>query len=256
MKRYEKVPCAFLTPRMPMIIRVDGKAFHTYTRGMEKPWDLGMRDAMTATAQALVQEISGAKLAYIQSDEISILATDYDALGTQAWFDKNVQKIVSVSASIATMAFNRAYANSSTRHGRALFDARCFVLPQEEVCNYFLWRQQDASRNSISGLAQANFSHKQLHGVNTGGMQDMLMLEKNINWNDCEVWQKRGWCVRRVTELYEPEPKDRAKVLAGKVSIVAAVAYQRTEVRPDWDIPIFSKDRDYINQHVVLHATD
>lgn len=194
MKAYESASRISLTPRLPMIIRVDGKAFHTYTRGMDAPWDLSMRSAMTAAAMALVDEIQGASFAYIQSDEISVLSIDYRKFSSCAWFDKAVQKVVSVSASIATAAFNA----DINRPGKpALFDSRAFVLPREEVCNYFVWRQQDATRNSISGLAQRHFSHRELRDVNTDKMQDLLMTKHAINWNDCEAWQKRGWTVRR-----------------------------------------------------------
>jgi tRNA(His) guanylyltransferase len=197
-----------------MIVRVDGKAFHSYCRHADKPWDLGIVGAMKAVASALSKE-QGAKLAYVQSDEVSVLFTDYDSLTTDAWFDKNLQKLVSVSASIATRAFNLNAHNPT-----AIFDARAFVLPKEEVCNYFIWRQQDAVRNSIQSLAQANFSHKSLQNLSGPQLQEKLWQEKGINWNDCEVWQKRGLCV-----------------VKGEV---------------DSSPPTFTEDRNYIEQHVYL----
>lgn len=179
----------------PVIIRIDGKAFHTFTRGFAKPFDKFFMTAMQETAKHLCKEIVGCKLAYFQSDEISLLLTDYDTISTQPWFENNLQKLVSVSASIATLAFNRAFASLtrdlsdkyayhavtmknlwgerdeknfnaySTAYSRgATFDARAFILPKEEVCNYFIWRQQDATRNSILAVAQSVLSHKEMQG--------------------------------------------------------------------------------------------
>lgn len=239
MKEYEAVPRIKLTRRMPMIIRVDGKAFHTYTRGFDKPWDDKLVRAMNYAAQALMDQVQGAKLAYVQSDEISILATDYDKLLSAAWFDKNVQKMCSVAASVATAAFNAHMACYDGGAKTAHFDARCFALPQAEVCNYFIWRQQDATRNSIMGLAQKYFSHKQLHGVNTGQAQEKLFQEHGINWNDCETWQKRGWCViRKRVEMTIEE--------AQSLGTNDPEAFFRNVIESDWDIPIFTQDREYV----------
>lgn len=241
MKGYEQSARLYLPKRMPMIIRVDGKAFHTFTRGFDKPWDESLKDSMTAAGVALVEQIQGAKLAYIQSDEISVLVTDYDSLEFEPWFGKAIQKICSVSASISTMAFNRNLTQYYLDDGEeqiadACFDSRCFVIPKEDVNNYFIWRQQDAVRNSIQGLGQANFSHKELHRKNTSMIQDMLFKQRNINWNDCEVWQKRGWCVVR---------NKREVEIRGEM-------VQRSFVEPEWNIPEFSKDREYIERNVFL----
>lgn len=260
MKGYESVSRVYLTRRMPLIIRVDGRAFHTYTRQFkphqEGPWSTHMRDAMTQAARWLVGDISGAKLAYVQSDEISILVTDYDKLTSQPWFDKNLQKVCSVSASIATAGFNEHLSAYGFVTKPAMFDSRCFVLPREEACNYFIWRQQDATRNSISMLAQAHFSHKQLHQKSTGVMQEMLFSEKGINWNDCEIWQKRGWCITRETvtrtvteEMLDAEGNPPPGSALGE-------EFTRTLMEPDWEIPIFSKDRDYVDRHVSVDGDD
>jgi tRNA(His) guanylyltransferase len=190
---YEARAQTQLPRRTHTIIRIDGKAFHTYTRGLDKPYDKRLMDDMTETAWHLCQEIQGARVGYTQSDEISILLTDFATRQTQAWFDGNVQKIVSIASSIAT-----AYFSSLRPAGQklAFFDARVFTIPQDiEVVNYFLWRQRDATRNSISMLAQAHFSHKQLHGLSTGQMQELLWSEKGINWNDEYPRFKRGTIV-------------------------------------------------------------
>lgn len=218
-KGYENISRFYLTKRTPLIIRLDGKAFHTLTRGLEKPWDRDFTNAMLYTMQMLCEQVENVKLAYWQSDEISLLLTDYDRLETEAWFSRNLQKMVSVSASIATHAFNDNFSHP-TKVG--YFDSRAFTIPKEEVCNYFIFRQNDASRNSVQGLGQANFSHKSLHGLNNSQVQDKLMLEKGINWNDTPTIFKRGACCLR---------KDKKWVA-------------------DYEIPIFTKDRDYIERLV------
>lgn len=195
---YENISRSFLPRRMPMIIRVDGKAFHTLTANMKRPWDDGMIDSMAYTAKYLCENIQNAKLAYVQSDEISILLTDYDRFATEAWFDRNLQKMVSVSSALATLAFNKAIVKHYPDKS-GVFDSRAFVIPKEEVCNYFIWRQNDASRNSVQMLARVHFSHKQLDNLNNSQIQDKLMLEKEINWNDVPTHKKRGACVRRVS---------------------------------------------------------
>ncbi|QDP42940.1 tRNA-His guanylyltransferase [Bacillus phage vB_BmeM-Goe8] len=232
MKGYENSYRTKLPKRMPVIIRIDGKAFSSYTKGMVKPFDEDLTAVMWETCIYLLQNIAGAKLAYTQSDEISILVTNYDKLTTESWFDNNLQKIVSVSASMATAKFNEAIKQYYPEKGLALFDSRAYVLPRDEVNNYFLWRQQDATKNSVSMVAQANFSHQSLQGLNGSKMQDKLMLEKGINWNDLPTWQKRGACV--IKECYY-----KGEAL-------------RTRWVPDMETPIFSKDRDYIDELVYL----
>lgn len=233
MKGYENAYRIKLPKRMPIIIRIDGKAFHSYTRGMKKPFDNDLTEAMWETCKFLTANVMGCKLAYHQSDEISLLLTNYDKLTTESWFDNNLQKIASISASLATAKFNEIMREKYPEKQLAFFDARAYVLPQDEVCNYFLWRQQDATKNSISMVAQANFPHKQLQGLNGKQMQDKLMLEKGINWNDIPTWQKRGACI---TKQY---------YMKGEA--------QRSRWDVDLEIPIFSQDRDYINQYVYLN---
>ena len=176
---YENRTKYYLPRRTYTIIRIDGKAFHTYTRGLERPFDLKLISDMDETAAFLCKNIQGAKLAFVQSDEISILLTDFETINIDAWFDGNIQKIVSVSASIATAKF------SELRPGKiAMFDSRVFSIPSKtEVMNYFIWRQQDTVRNSISSVAQYLYSPKELHGKNTDQMQE-LCFQKGINWNN------------------------------------------------------------------------
>lgn len=210
-ENYENRAKTKLLRRTPVIIRLDGKAFHTFTRGFDKPFDDILIEAMQQTMLTLCKEIQGCVLGYTQSDEITLVLTDYKKLETSAWFDYDVQKICSVSASIATLAFNRSFAKQCALYAPshstdinnahinsiykgALFDSRCFNIPKEEVTNCILWRQKDATRNSINAVAQANFSHKELQGLNVNQVQDKLFKERNINWNDFPTYLKRGSC--------------------------------------------------------------
>lgn len=232
MKGYENTYRLGLPKRLPIIVRIDGTHFHSYTRGMSKPFDTELTEAFWETCKYLAQSVMGCKVAYHQSDEISLLLTNYDKLTTESWFNNNLQKIVSVSASMATAKFNEIMREKYPNSSLATFDSRAWVLPHDEVCNYFLWRQQDATKNSVSMVAQANFPHKQLQGLNGGQMQDKLMLEKGINWNDIPTWQKRGVCIKK--EYYKKGESIRSK----------------------WDVdletPVFSQDRNYIEQFVYL----
>lgn len=236
MKNYEGVPRSRLVPKTPVIMRLDGRAFHTFTKGMKRPVDLRMQRCMVETAAFLCKEISGAAIAYTQSDEISILLVDYKNVQTQGWFDYEVQKMASVAAAMATVKFYETYLlefgldNPHLARNLPTFDCRVWNLPKHEVVNYFIWRQQDCTRNSISMLAQANFSHKQLQNQSQEKMQDMLVLEKGINWNDCPVAQKRGICVRKF--IYQ--------------HFGGAEITTRSKWEADMDIPIFTQDRNYI----------
>jgi len=182
---YEDRQRFYLTRRTPVIMRLDGKAFHTVTKKAEKPYDGTIINVMQATALKLLQEIQGAKCAYVQSDEISILITDFDALQTEAWFDYNLNKMVSISSAIASVEFSKLFGKS------VYFDSRVFNIPKEEVTNYFRWRYLDWVRNSIQMLAQSLYSQKQLHGKNTSILQDMCM-DKGINWSKLDPIYKNG----------------------------------------------------------------
>jgi tRNA(His) guanylyltransferase len=197
MKAHEAVTRQILPARCWTIIRVDGRSFHQYLRGSERPFDEAFMADMDAVAEALCTEMAGAVFAYTQSDEISVLLTDFGSAGTQPWFGGVLAKQVSIAASLATAVLNERRPGK-----RALFDARVFTLADPtEVANYFLWRQRDAVRNSISMAAQSKFSHRQLHGVNTGAMQELLWSEHGINWDHYPAGCKRGRVtVRRAGE--------------------------------------------------------
>lgn len=196
---YEKRTRTFLPRRTYTIIRVDGKAFHTYTKGLDRPFDEKFIDDMNNTAEYMCQNIQGAKFAFVQSDEISILVEDFRTLNTDAWFDGNVQKIASVSASLATAMFNKLRPEIEKL---ATFDSRVFTIPSKvEVENYFIWRQQDTIRNSISSLAQSLYSSKELHGKNVSDMQEMC-FQKGKNWNDLDTGMKNGRLIIKVEYKY------------------------------------------------------
>lgn len=238
---YESRSRTYLTRRTPVIMRLDGKAFHTYTKGLNKPFDTGLIEDMQNTAIYLCSQIQGAKCAYVQSDEISILLTDYDNLNTDAWFDYQVQKMVSISASLATGIFNQlrfirqlskedVFYNSIDTCSKnvnyiintdrlANFDSRVFNIPKEEVANYFLARQNDAVKNSISMLAQSLYSHKELDRKHSGDLQEMC-FQKGHNWNDLPFEQKRGGFIvkntyinNRLGEILESEGTTQYKLI-------------------------------------------
>lgn len=195
MKRYEDISRGKVIWSLPIILRLDGKAFHSFTRGMDRPYDKFLANTMKKTTGYLMGEVSG-HFAYTQSDEISILiyAVNYDS---QVWFDGNRDKIISVSAAMCSVYFNKEF-QSQCPNKSAVFDCRAFALPNwDEVKNYFLWRELDAVRNSIQALAQSQFSHSRLQGLNCNQLQEILHQEKGINWNDCPVEQKRGIYLRK-----------------------------------------------------------
>lgn len=261
-----------LLRRTPVIIRIDGKAFHSFTRGFNRPFDRVLSNAMDRTMKSLCSSIQGCVFGYTQSDEITIVMHDYESLNSCAWFDNEVQKICSIAASMATSYFNRAFADEfekfqklvfklannfngtseilkaeyciddytkavklretySKKLHTAMFDARCFNIPIAEVTNCVLWRQQDATRNSIEMAGRYYFSHSELYKKNSSNIQDMLMEKFGVNWNDYPVRYKRGCaCYKR---------------LVGEKSL------GKSEWYVDYDMPIISKDRNYIEQYIL-----
>ena len=223
MKRYEGVTKNFLMARTPAIIRIDGKAFHTWTKGLDQPFDEVFYACMANTAKELVNRIQCATIAYGQSDEISILLKDYATNETEQWFSGNVQKIASVSASIATAVFNSTAVKLGIDRGKlALFDARVFTLPQHEVTNYFIWRQKDFRRNSIQAVGQYYLGHKNMQGLNSQNVLDALTeLDVPIDWYyDYDSPYRRGY------------------------------SYQRGADSVNFNIPEFNQLRDFIEVHL------
>ena len=273
---YEQIPKIRLMRRTPVIVRVDGKAFHTFTKGFVKPFDEVLMKSMQETAKSLCENVMNCRLAYVQSDEISLLLIDYESVGSQAFFDYEIQKICSITASAATLAFNSAFrknaeacaeqmsskeADPNPADGRfsiptdsesrrkyeavlrraaekgAMFDSRAFNVPKEEAANYFYWRQLDAARNSVQMVGHANFTQKELHGKSCSDIQDMLHERRGINWNDFPAYQKRGACCVRTEK---------------KVSFEG-----REIVRHEWtidrEIPMFKGEgREYVERFVFV----
>ena len=182
MKSYENCYRFYAPARTPLILRIDGCHFHSFTKGFSKPYDAALAESMQETMRKLCENIQGVKFGYTQSDEISLVLTDYDSLNTTPWFGKNIQKMCSVAASMATLFFNDAFRYYSRTpehynaiaHKTAIFDCRAFVIPKEEINNYFWWRQSDCIRNSISSYAQRFFSQRDLNSVSCDEMKQML----------------------------------------------------------------------------------
>ena len=272
---YEQIPKTKLMRRCPVAIRLDGKAFHTFTRGFQKPFDEVLVKSMQETMKYLCENIQGCVLGYTQSDEITLILVDYKNLNSAAWFDYEVQKMCSIAASMATMSFNKIFLDNITtafrqefeekeldqggllskafdeleekyniyydKVNKAMFDARVFNIPKEEVTNLVYWRQLDATRNSIQMVGQANFSHKELQNKSCNMIQDMLMTQKGINWNDTPTHLKRGSCCIKIDIPVDSMVKGEHKV---------------TE-RPHWvidkEIPIFKGEgRKYIDDLVFV----
>lgn len=244
MKRdYEDRTRYALPRRTYTLLRVDGKSFHTYTKHCERPFDRGLMADMDAAALALCENIDGAKLAFVQSDEISVLITDFASQHTEAWFDGNLQKIASVSASIATAHFNAARAKRGVATDKvAYFDCRVWTIPvQIEVLNYFLWRQNDATRNSISMTAQAHFSHNLLQGKKSAQLQEMLWQERGINWNDLPTGFKRGRVIERVATTGDIVYTDNRTGQVCQAENVLRYCWQIDE-----EPPIFSQSHEWL----------
>jgi len=265
---YEEISKIRLMRRCPVICRLDGKAFHTFTRGFKRPFDDVLIKTMQETAKYLCENIQGCQLAYTQSDEISLLLIDYQRFETSAWFDYEIQKMCSISASMATMAFNRIFSETvsdlkvdNTKpmdkyfeavYSGAMFDARVFNIPKEEATNYFYWRQLDASRNSIQMVGQANFSNKELQHKSCNDIQDMLMTQKGINWNDLPTYQKRGSCIIKEDYFtYTDEHGMLIEIDADEVGIFVDELTVRNRWIIDKNIPIFKGEgREYIERFV------
>lgn len=254
MKAYENCYRVYLPRRQAVIVRIDGRAFHTFTKGFVKPYDEFFAEAMQETTKQLCENIGGCKFGYTQSDEISLVLTDYETINTEPWFGNNLQKIVSISASMATFFFrqnflaavvsskeesnNPAYFKA---YGQKLcvFDSRAFIIPREEVVNYFYWRQLDCVRNSIQSAGQANFSHKDLQGLNCDQIQEKLFQEKNINWSkDYPAWFRNG------AAFY----KKPINIITPNEEVIT-----RNKWYIDLDIPMFSAQPDFINKHIIFN---
>lgn len=182
-------------PRLPILARLDGRAFHTLTKNYDRPFDLDMSNSMIQTAQALVEEFD-AVCAYTQSDEITLAWLEPNL------FDGRFQKLTSVLAGYCSVVFATAISEwKGDRTGQVpCFDCRVWQVPTlQDVLDVFVWREDDATKNSITMAAQAYYSHKELHGVDSAAKHEMLH-KKGVNWNSYPAHFRRGVYLKRVLE--------------------------------------------------------
>lgn len=275
MQNYKYTSDQSLMRRTSVIIHIDGMHFHTFTKGLDKPFDEILVRSMQNTAKYLCENIQGCALAYTQSDEINLLLIDYQGLDSQAWFDNRIQKLTSAAASLATLEFNRRFTErvrimrtmvlhenhpdnsnekthetvkylkkfGATKKG-ATFAACAFNLPQDEVTNFFYRRQQDAIRNSIQMVGQANFSHTELQHKSCEDIKQMLRDKSEATggtikpWEDYPMFLQRGTCIIKNEEVLDQDDPE---------------IYKRFYWDVDENIPIFKGDgRNYINKLVYL----
>lgn len=249
-QNYESVFKYKLPERTPVIIRLDGRAFHTLTSKADKPFDLNFIELMNETTKYLCENIQGTQIAYIQSDEISILLHNYKKLDSQSWFNNEIQKMCSISAGLASSFFTYQLfgMNLKLKHRGytfpeiVQFDSRCFVLPESEVNNYFVWRQKDWERNSVQMLAQSLYSHKELMNKNNSELQEMC-FQKGKNWNNLSINLKRGRCC-----IYKAVHKKIDFEIYG-TDLGSSMQWVI-----DNNIPIFTQDRNYIEKYLEVEG--
>ena len=257
MKGYENCYRIYLPKRSAVVVRVDGRAFHSFTKGFARPYDELLAHCMWETARKLCENVSGCKFGYTQSDEITLILTDYENINTEPWFGNNLQKIVSITASMATYffndefrravhkeAFNESQSSVTEAHQKSItqklcvFDSRAFIVPREEIFNVLYWRQLDCKRNSIQLLGQVHFSHNQLQGKNGNQIQEMLWREKGINWAKEPEWFKNGVSIyKQPTEIMFLNKYDNEDMVIRNKWIV------------DKNTPVFTQDHAFINKH-------
>ena len=261
MKRYEAVSDSKLLVKTPVIIRIDGKAFHTLTKNLDSPFDELFTKAMNKTMMKLCKEVPNTRFGYVQSDEISLCLLE-PSVYSDAWFDNRLSKLCSIAAATATLAFHQAMRTEmdalkevldetaietdfepkyQALLDQAVFDARAFNLPPHEVINYFIWRQQDCRRNAILRVGQEFFTQKGINRLQTTGI--LQKLKTDLDWDFEEkvmTCYKLGRCCYR-TEIIRPS-QDESGVL-------------RYDYQLDEEPPIFSEDRAYITDCLVLEET-
>lgn len=263
MKSYEDVGKTMLMNKTPIIIRLDGNCFHTFTKGLDRPFDKILNETMRYTMKNMCEEIAGCVFGYTQSDEITLVLADYFKIESQPWFGNVKRKVESISAAMATKYFNlnfarrvsnaineevgenkdtsnllsvtKKYSRYLRKTGFAMFDSRAFNLPIYEVTNNLIWRQDDCVRNSIQSVGQANFTHSKLQNKNCSQIKEMLLEEKGIDWEELPTALKRGTCCI-------------------KIPIVINEGTEKEAVRNKWiidyEIPKFKDNREYIESRV------
>ena len=271
-ENYELRSRHFFPRRTYVLARIDGRSFHTWTRGLDKPYDKPLMECMDAAAVELCKEVAGVRLAFVQSDEISLLLTDFEDVSSQAWFDNCQNKIESITASIATMAFNLKVIEFNreattklglTKRPNAMFDSRAWIIPDPiEVENYFVDRQKDAERNSVTLLASNYASHKQLHGKSVSDRHEVIHTAGD-NWAKHPARFKHGGIIRRMVsvDLMQVQPNlfDRLNAsgknmnVANAVKLIAADPAARTNWVLDENTPVFTQDKNYLRKMIPRH---
>ena len=203
MKEYEEHYQTEIPRRMPVVMRLDGKCFHSLTKGCEKPFDAGLRSAILLGVRDLLEE-APARMAYQQSDEVSLLFIDYNRFDTQQWLGGNIQKMASVAAAIMSVGFSKAWAKPG------YFDARLIAIPERDIVNYFIWRQQDCMRNAVSMASRTVFSAKQLHEKH-GGERKAMLASKGVKFEDYDLGFRQGTVITKSEVMAAPVfSKDRS----------------------------------------------
>lgn len=237
MKSYEAVNNARLLPNSPLFIRVDGKAFHTFTKHVEKPYSASVIDAMTYAALKASEQMQGFKLAYVQSDEATFMLTDYDTHESQGWFNYEVNKVVSITASLFTAYFNEYWKQHvADKYKPALFDARAFTVPEEDAPNAFIWRQRDWERNSVQMLARDTYSQKELHGKKVPDLLEMIEAKRGWSWYKLPNQLKYGTFVEEDGKFtHEKETYNTLKARFSKIREEAETQEDKAERESDRD---------------------
>lgn len=269
---YETVPKTRLMRRVPVAIRIDGRSFHTWTRGFQKPFDSILMTSMQETMKYLCENIQGCVFGFTQSDEITLILIDYQKLTSSAWFDYEIQKMCSIAASMATLAFNKFFIKNvncfKTTHEKdntvnmycitlanaiergAMFDARCFNIPKEEVANLIYWRQLDAMRNSVQMVGQANFSHRELQNKSCKDIKNMLLSQKGIDWNSLPEDRQRGAACIKLPP--KEEVIDIPTATGKPFRMVTYLSSQFSSWIIDKHMPILKENWDYINRYIYV----
>ena len=215
MKSYEaRGTSAKAMKGLPLLARLDCRSFHSFTKGLKRPYDERLSKCMIETTKFLVEE-THACVGYTQSDEIS-LAWFVDAKGDSEYlFDGKFSKLNSVLAALASVKFMKLILEHVPEKAMQtpVFDCRTWQVPTLDLAaDAFLWREFDATKNSISMAAHAYFPHKSLQGLNGSEKQERLWAEKGINWNDYPIFFKRGTYVQRVAKERELSEEERLRI--------------------------------------------
>jgi tRNA(His) 5'-end guanylyltransferase len=240
MKMFEKAETGQrFMPGIPVCARIDGRTFSSWTRGLARPYDVALVHIMREVTKTLVEE-TNALMGYTQSDEISLIWLQ-DNYKSQIFFDAKKYKMISMLASMTTAYFNKLVHPIYPQKPLAFFDCRVWQVPTlDEGANVFLWREVDATRNSIESAVRTVYSHKQVHQKNQAEMQDMMMA-KGLNWNNYPDFFKRGTYIQKryVTRKFTTDEIDKlpAKHNARTNPDLEVV---RSETRI-LEMPIFSK---------------